>query len=96
MAMQIYSNLRSLDGDPWTRLQAAVIFQAFDDYVIYCKLATGRRTVKGDYTKEPISELAAIREYIKSIEDPETGALTRALEEYLRKRHVRDVLRVTA
>ena len=96
MAMQTYSSLRSMDGDPWTRLQAAVIFQAFDDYVRYCKLASGRRKVKGDFTREPTAELAAIREYITSIDDPDTGALTRALEEYCRKRHVMDVLRVLA
>ena len=96
MAMQTYSSLRSMDGDPWTRLQAAVIFQAFDDYVTYCKLASGRRKVKGDFTREPTAELAAIREYITSIDDPETGALSKALDVYCVKRHVRDILRASA
>ena len=96
MAMQTYSRLRSVDGDPWTRLQAAVIFQAFDDYVIYCKIATGRRKRKGQYNGEPTAELAAIREFITSIDDPDTGTLTGALEEYCRKCHVRDALRVSA
>lgn len=96
MAMQTYSSLRSMDGDPWTRLQAAVIFQAFDDYVTYCKLASGRRKCKGDYTKDPLQELQSIRAYLTRVDESGNGALLQALQAYLYKRRVSDMWRANA
>lgn len=84
-----------MDGDPWMNLQAAVICQAFDDYVINCKLASGRRKSKGDYTKDPLQELRSIRAYLTRVDESGNGALLQALQFYLHKCRVPDMWRVS-
>lgn len=95
-ALQNYRQLHDMDGDPWTNLQAAVICQAFDDYVINCKLASGRRKCKDDYTKDPLQELRSIRDYLSRVDESGNGALLQALQAYLYKRRVSDMWRSNA
>lgn len=91
---QVYQNLHLMEGNPWVNLQAAVIFQAFDDYVDCCKVLTGKikHSKNGNYALNPRRELRRIREYLAG-EDSGSGMLTRALEEYMAIKNVRDVLK---
>lgn len=90
---QVYQNLHLMEGNPWVNLQAAVIFQAFDDYVDCCKVLTGKikHSKNGNYVINPLREMRRIREYLAMMEDS-NGKLLRALDDYVENKRVRDVL----
>lgn len=83
-----------MPGDPWEKLKAAVLYQAYADYVVYCKIATGKRKhCKNDFTRvDAVAQLKEIRDYIQ--QNDIDGRLTKALEAYLKKRRVTDALKM--
>ena len=83
--------IRNFEGDPYTNLQAAILYQAYSDYAVYCKLASKQRRKKGDLQLDPLTGMREIREYLAQFDDEHR--LLNALEVFLKKRRIPDMLK---
>lgn len=84
-----YISLHNMECEPHERLFAAIIYQAFSDYVLNCRVILGERKPDTDYHENPWFELSRIRTFLLACDS--SGRLVDDLGEYVRMRGTTDM-----